>query len=665
VTLGEQWNGAVWTIEPAPTPSGATGSDLAGVSCAIATACTAVGYYVNSSGTQVPLAERWNGTAWTIQTTPTPSGATSSSLSGVSCTSASACTAVGASDFMTLAEQWNGTDWTIPTTPSPPSDYGYGGDDYKEGFASLNGVSCTATTACTAVGFVSYTYCVTYPHFPPFCKTRVLTLAEESNGTAWTIQTTPGGVSGVSSFRSRAGRSSPAINVIASRNVLTGVSCVSVSACSAVGQSNGTTLAEVWNGSDWAIQTTPNPTGGSGVSGVSCTAPAACTAVGQGNGVTLAERWSGTSWAIQTTSTPAGPASRSLSGVSCATATNCTAVGAYTNASGTQLTLAEGWGGTTWAIEPTPTPSGATISVLSGVSCATASACTAVGYYVNSSGTQLTLAEQWNGTAWTIQTNSTPSGATSSSLAGVSCTSPSACTAVGYYVNSSGTQLTLAEQWDGTTWTIQTTPTPSGVTSSSLSGVSCTSASTCTAVGTYSTGPGTQLTLAEHWNGGTWTIQTTPNPSPATSSVLSDVSCTSATGCTAVGSYQYNTSTAPVTSGMLAEQWNGGAWTVEPTPAPPGAAVSVLSGVSCATVSGCTAVGYYNDNPSPEITGVTAFAERLTGTSWSIQLTPNPAASTINSLSHVSCTSATACTAVGDFQNYWPASVTLAERYSG
>ncbi|MEA2314573.1 MAG: hypothetical protein QOI03_1265, partial [Solirubrobacteraceae bacterium] len=50
----------------------------------------------------------------------------------------------------------------------------------------------------------------------------------------------------------------------------------------------------------------------------------------------------------------------------------------------------------------------AIISVLSGVSCTTASACTAVGYYVNSAGTRLTLAERWNGTSWATQTTPNP-----------------------------------------------------------------------------------------------------------------------------------------------------------------------------------------------------------------------------------------------------------------
>src|SRR4029077_14519239 len=131
----------------------------------------------------------------------------------------------------------------------------------------------------------------------------------------------------------------------------------------------------------------------------------------------------------------------------------------------------------------------------------------------------------------------TPSGATSSALSGVSCTSASACTAVGYYTTSAGANQTLGEAWDGSTWTLQSTPTPSGATSSALSGVSCTSASACTATGYYTTSAGVYQTLAETWNGTTWTLQSAPTPSGATSSVLSEVSCTSASACTSVGYY--------------------------------------------------------------------------------------------------------------------------------
>lgn len=65
------------------------------MSCASKTACTAVGSYVNGrSGRGFTLAERWNGSGWSIQQTPSLGG--EGYLKGVSCASTSVCTAVGA-----------------------------------------------------------------------------------------------------------------------------------------------------------------------------------------------------------------------------------------------------------------------------------------------------------------------------------------------------------------------------------------------------------------------------------------------------------------------------------------------------------------------------------------------------------------------------------------
>jgi hypothetical protein len=86
---------------------------------------------------------------------------------------------------------------------------------------------------------------------------------------------------------------------------------------------------------------------------------------------------------------------------------------------------------------------------------------------------------------------------------------------------------------------------------SSLNGVSCASASACTAVGDYNNGT-TGVTLAERWTGTTWSIQHTPNPTGASFILMTGVSCTSASACTAVGGY--NNRTAGVT---LAERWTG------------------------------------------------------------------------------------------------------------
>src|SRR5205085_3421309 len=116
-----------------------------------------------------------------------------------------------------------------------------------------------------------------------------------------------------------------------------------------------------------------------------------------------------------------------------------------------------------------------------------------------------------NTTAWTIQPTPSPTGAQGDiGLFGVSCTSARACTAFGDNRINADTGMTLEERWDGTAWTIETTPNPTSATRSSLEGVSCASATACTATGFSSDSPGTQVTLAEHWDGTTWTIQDTP-----------------------------------------------------------------------------------------------------------------------------------------------------------
>ncbi len=353
--------------------------------------------------------------------------------------------------------------------------------------------------------------------------------------------------------------------------------------------------------------------------GVSCSSASACTAVGDavtsaGASVTVAERWNGTAWAIQSTPSPSGAAATYLNGVSCAAASACTAVGQYVTSAGATVPLAERWNGTAWAVQSTPSPGGATASFLNAVSCASASACTAVGYSRTSTGTTLPLAERWDGTAWAIQSMPTPGAATATYLLGVSCTSASACTATGFYLTSAGASVPVAERWNGTAWAIQSTPNPSGATASQLYGVSCAAASTCTAVGSYVTSAGATVPLAERWDGTTWAIQSTPTPSDAIASYLNGASCTSASACTAVGWYEVG----PGEYETLAERWDGTAWAVQSTPNPSGATASYLFGVSCTAAPTCSAVGY-DLNPS-----YTALAEGWNGTGWAIQSTPTP-----------------------------------------
>lgn len=102
-------------------------------------------------------------------------------------------------------------------------------------------------------------------------------------------------------------------------------------------------------------------------------------------------------------------------------------VGDYDNGSD-QLPLAEHFDGTdNLAIDVFPTPSGAQTTELTGISCASASSCVAVGYYsdaTDGSG-DTAFAAALNGWAWSLQTVPVPSGSVASALSGVSCpTSP-------------------------------------------------------------------------------------------------------------------------------------------------------------------------------------------------------------------------------------------------
>jgi hypothetical protein len=358
-------------------------------------------------------------------------------------------------------------------------------------------------------------------------------------------------------------------------------------------------------------------------------------------------------WAIQSTPNPAGARQNELRGVACATATSCTAVGDFANP-GPFATLAERWDGAKWRIQRTLNPADATGTQLSGISCVSATACEAVGFSVNSADLYRTLAERWDGTKWRIQRTPNPAGANPSYLEGVSCTSATACTAVGVYESHPPTLAPLAERWNGTRWTIQRTPNPGGAAGVQLNGVSCPAIRACTAVGYYANSDQMQArTLAERWNGTKWTVQATANPTAGSEFGLYSVSCPSTTACTAVGDFFHGTFVT------LAEQWNGARWTLQATPN--GTQESSLTGISCSSATACTAVGAFANSSFLYQT----LAERWTGTRWTIQSTPDPAAQAPGvSVGGVSCTSATACTSVGNYYNTAGRQVTLAERYS-
>ena len=281
-------------------------------------------------------AERWDGSTWTLQTVPLPSGGTNTDLSAVSCLAANDCTAVGAytatGGNATLAEHWNGTSWSVEPTPAPA---------YYVPIPELDGVSCTSSTACTAVGET----------VDPHTGTNTA-LVERWDGTNWTTQSTP----------NAAGR------------VLYGVSCPSATDCEAVGgNGDGTTLAEFWDGSTWTVQPTP---GTALLESVSCTAAAACTAVGAHAPVgPIALRWNGSAWAAQATPSVAGG---KFLGVSCSSSASCHAVGQSPGVQFLHAHVGQGVGRHD-LVAPADSEARWPSRHLERVSCAAATDCIAVG----------------------------------------------------------------------------------------------------------------------------------------------------------------------------------------------------------------------------------------------------------------------------------------------
>lgn len=336
---------ASWKLVPSPG-NGA----LSAVSCLSTKVCTAVGVQ-SVGGSGVPLAERWNGSSWSIQRTPKPAGSMSSALIGVSCTSRIFCIALGSfkGGFKTFVERWNGSRWSLQRIP--------------KGFRAT-GVSCTSKTACVAVGGGAYT-----DGLGQFFGGG--SSVGRWNGSRWSLQ--PGSPSGLGD-----------------------VSCASATACVAVGSG-----AARWNGRRWSVQRTPHPGFGMGdwLWGVSCSSVTACTAVGAANinsasdTVPVVDRLHGTRWSMQGTPNLGGSTSQ-LNHVSCASRNACVAVGSQGSA---KSALAEGWNGSRWAIQRTDNPLGTGgPSELSGVSCTSRRACVAVGSFTDTAGTTATLVERYS-----------------------------------------------------------------------------------------------------------------------------------------------------------------------------------------------------------------------------------------------------------------------------
>jgi hypothetical protein len=347
----------------------------------------------------------------------------------------------------------------------------------------------------------------------------------------------------------------------------------------------------------------------------------------------------------QTTASPARASE--LYGVSCASSKDCVAVGTDQNAyDGRGGPLTQTWNGKTWKTVPVKLPKGAVAGGLFSVSCASAAACVAVGFYLNGGGTGFPLAQTWNGTGWAPSTLVTPAGSVGVGLNGVSCAAAKSCVAVGYYLTRTGSAA-LAESWNGRKWTTAKPPEPKGSVAGDLNKVSCASATYCVAVGTTSTDT-SSFVLADSWNGKAWAkMSAQPPASSKKDADLTGVSCTSAKSCVAVG--------GGIGAGGLtafSELWNGKTWAAAKVSWPKGTSDSYLVGVSCGSAKSCVTVGYVDINVNDGGNTGRAAAASWNGKAWTATKVPAPAKGEASLFNDVSCRSATACVAAGQLGPY-------------
>jgi hypothetical protein len=252
-----------------------------------------------------------------------------------------------------------------------------------------------------------------------------------------------------------------------------------------------------------------------------------------------------------------------------------------------------------------------------------------------------TLAEHFNGTSWSVVPTPALKDA---ALSGVAGAAGNNVWAVGDQAEGSSFN-TLIEHWDGTSWTV--VPGPKLPKDSALTGVTAPATNNAWAVG-FTSG---STALVEHWDGTSWSIVS----SRAFTGVSISAGAVSADSSTDVWAMGF-LATGSTTAENVSLHWNGTSWSQIPAAHLRSGGVGPLSALSPANV---WAVGTGPGAPTGGFSAhPTAVIEHWDGTSWSVVPSPNPNPSGNNSLGAVAAVSANDVWAVGlqlqgPFTEHW------------
>jgi hypothetical protein len=351
--------GGIWQVVPSenPQPHQVTDSSFASVSMASATDGWAVGQFLAASAIGHPLAEHWDGSAFTRVAAPTPKGR-QGNLAGVDELGPADAWAVGTSgdggagegniDGQPLIEHWNGKVWSIVTGASLPAG----------GTGDLSAIGGTGPDDLWAAGFQlsaeDATESVLFEHF---------------NGTSWQIVP----------FPTQSSACDPnAADCFLEPKAVSATSPDDVWVVGTVAEPNPTaTFVAHFDGTAWSVVPSPCLEGRkvsacsgttinlnelTGVSALSGSDAWASGSEGNVNDMNFhipyVLHWNGTAWSLVKTPNRGGEGSL-LNGIAALGTDDVWAVGQTQSLDGAIKPLTEQFNGSTWSLVPSPAPGSA------------------------------------------------------------------------------------------------------------------------------------------------------------------------------------------------------------------------------------------------------------------------------------------------------------------
>ncbi|HTS35159.1 MAG TPA: hypothetical protein VMH04_05765 [Candidatus Solibacter sp.] len=329
--------------------------------------------------------------------------------------------------------------------------------------------------------------------------------------------------------------------------------------------------AQTGAGSIFKVVPTPHPNFNNGLNAVSANSPTDIWAVGQ-----AVMHYDGTAW------TAFRPAMQNviseLNGVVNISPTLAWLGGGTENQQGVRGQIIEQWNGSKWSVFPGPKFNAGDQPDIFAMTSTSASDIWAIGSLLGDDGQQLFyLFEHYDGTKWTATTQISGDAF----LFGASADATNDVWAVGFNGPENDDSRTLAMHFHGSTW--KSVPTPSvGNGANQLNGVLALAPNNVWAVG-FSTPDAppkedATLTLIEHFDGTSWSVVPSPNVGPNSiyqSNRLFGLTANSPTDIWAFGSYFDADGSGQQFT--LLEHWDGTSWTIQPSPNPTKKSVNFVS----------------------------------------------------------------------------------------